>query len=165
MSDEITIRAFQPADAEAFRLLNEEWIERYFKLEPKDRETLGDPQHTILDKGGRILVAMRDGVAVGCCALIEIADREYELAKLAVALDQRRLGVGRKLMTAAIEAAERVGAKRLYLESNSVLPGAVPLYLSMGFQNVPVERRKPSIYARADVFMERMLSHDRVSVV
>ncbi len=164
MPDEIIIRAFQPADAEAFRLLNEEWIERYFKLEPKDRETLGDPQHTILDKGGRILVAVRAGVTVGCCALIEIADREYELAKLAVSPGQRRLGIGRKLMTAAIEAGERIGAKRLYLESNSVLPGAVPLYLSMDFQDVPPERRKPSIYARADVFMERMLTDDRASV-
>jgi len=31
-------------DGTAFRRLNEEWITRHFVLEPKDRETLGDPE-------------------------------------------------------------------------------------------------------------------------
>jgi hypothetical protein len=60
-------------------------------------------------------------------------------------------------MTTAIAKAERLGATRLYLESNAILPGAVALYESMGFRHLPPERIKPSHYSRADVFMERMI--------
>jgi hypothetical protein len=52
-------------DRAAFRMLNEEWISRYFVLEPKDIETLGDPETMILRKGGffwRMLRARRLGV-------------------------------------------------------------------------------------------------------
>ena len=56
---------FEPAHAEAFRTLNEAWIAKYFVLEPKDREVLEDPQGKILAKGGRILMALQDGEAVG----------------------------------------------------------------------------------------------------
>ena len=44
---------FEPHHAEAFRVLNEAWISKYFVLEPKDREVLNDPQGKIIDKGGR----------------------------------------------------------------------------------------------------------------
>jgi hypothetical protein len=60
-------------------------------------------------------------------------------------------------MTTAIAKAERLGATRLYLESNAILPGAVALYEAMGFRHLPPERIKPSHYSRADVFMERMM--------
>jgi N-acetylglutamate synthase-like GNAT family acetyltransferase len=154
---EITIREFEPRDAEAFRLLNEEWIERYFRIEPKDRETLGEPQRMILDKGGRIFIAEQDGAAVGCCALIAMEAGEYELAKMAVAQPMRRAGIGRRLIAAALAWADSSGANRIYLETNSALAGAVALYTAMGFERVPPERLTPSVYARANVFMERML--------
>jgi putative acetyltransferase len=51
---EIEIRQFQPGDAAAFRRLNEEWITRFFRIEPKEELILADPQGTILDLGGRI---------------------------------------------------------------------------------------------------------------
>jgi putative acetyltransferase len=156
MSD-VIVREFQPADADAFFELNREWIQRYFWLEPADLEVLWHPQTAILDTGGRIFMAVRDGISVGCCALIAMGPGEYELAKMAVAPAARRHGIGRRLMTAAIEKAEGLGATRLYLESNAILPGAVALYESMGFRHLPPERITPSHYARADVFMERTM--------
>jgi hypothetical protein len=48
---EIGIRQFQPGDAAAFRRLNEEWITRFFRIEPKEELVLADPQGTILDRG------------------------------------------------------------------------------------------------------------------
>ena len=63
---EIVFRTFQPEDRDAFRTLNEEWIEGYFRLEDKDRETLGDPQRHILGKVGYILMAERAGRPIGC---------------------------------------------------------------------------------------------------
>jgi GNAT superfamily N-acetyltransferase len=157
MSD-VIVREFQPADANAFFELNREWIQRYFWLEPADLEVLWYPQTAILDNGGRILMAVRDGVCVGCCALIAMGPGEYELAKMAVTPKERRTGIGRRLMTTAIALAERMGATRLYLETNATLPGAIALYQSMGFSHLPKERIQPSHYARADVFMERIIA-------
>ena len=57
MSD-ITVREFQPGDADAFFELNREWIQRYFWLEPADLEVLWHPQEAILDPGGRIFMAV-----------------------------------------------------------------------------------------------------------
>ena len=46
---EIEIRPLMAGeDPTAFRTLNEEWITRYFALEKKDIETLGDPDNAIL---------------------------------------------------------------------------------------------------------------------
>jgi GNAT superfamily N-acetyltransferase len=156
MSD-VIVREFQPADAEAFFELNREWIQRHFWLEPADLEVLWHPQTAILDCGGRILIAVRNGIPVGCCALIAIGPGEYELAKMAVTPEERRSGIGRRLMAAAIDLAERIGATRLYLETNHTLTGAIALYESMGFRHLPPERITPSHYARADVYMERMV--------
>ena len=51
-------------DASAFRTLNEEWIARYFALEARAIETLSDPETTILDKGGSILMLYADNQPV-----------------------------------------------------------------------------------------------------
>src|SRR6202162_5522532 len=67
---EIGIRQFQSGDAAAFRRLNEEWITRFFRIEPKEEPILADPQATILDSGGRIFFATAGERCVGCCALI-----------------------------------------------------------------------------------------------
>jgi hypothetical protein len=45
---EVRIRHFQAGDEASFRSLNEEWISRYFRFEPKDEEVLADPQGNIL---------------------------------------------------------------------------------------------------------------------
>jgi hypothetical protein len=39
-SAEIGIRQFQPGDAAAFRRLNEEWITRFFRIEPAEQPIL-----------------------------------------------------------------------------------------------------------------------------
>lgn len=143
---------FEPAHAEAFRTLNEAWISKYFVLEAKDREVLEDPQGKIIDKGGRVFMALKDGVAVGCAALLKMDDGGYEVAKMTVSEALRGSGLGRRLMQRCIEAGAELGATRLYLETNSGLGPALGLYRAMGFKDLaPVE----TPYARADVFMER----------
>jgi ribosomal protein S18 acetylase RimI-like enzyme len=143
---------FTPAHAEAFRTLNEAWIGKYFALEPKDREVLGDPQGQIIDKGGRIFMALKDGAPVGCVALLKMADRGYEVAKMTVSEDLRGSGLGRLLMQRCIDAGAELGATRLYLETNSSLAPALGLYRAMGFQDLAPAA---TAYVRADVFMER----------
>jgi len=81
---ELEIREFENGDERAFRELNEEWITRYFALEPKDVASLADPQAGILDRAGRIFLAIRKGQPVGCCALLAMGPGEFEVAKMAV---------------------------------------------------------------------------------
>jgi ribosomal protein S18 acetylase RimI-like enzyme len=143
---------FEPCHAEAFHRLNEAWISKYFVLEAKDLEVLTDPQGKIVDKGGRIFMALEDGLAVGCAALLKMDDGGYEVAKMTVSEDLRGSGLGRRLMQRCIDAGAEMGATRLYLETNSSLGPALGLYRAMGFRDLaPTE----TPYVRADVFMER----------
>ena len=153
----LTIREFQSGDETSFRKLNEEWITRYFRIEPKDEEALLDPQSSILASGGRIFFAVSEGQCIACCALVARGANEFEVAKMAVAPDHRGNGVGRKLLEAVIAAARASGTRRLYLETNRVLAPAIRLYQSIGFQHIPRSRVVPSPYARADIYMELTL--------
>ena len=143
---------FEPQHAPAFKALNEAWISKYFVLEAKDREVLDDPQGKILDKGGRIFMALHGGQAVGCAALLKMPDGGYEVAKMTVSETLRGSGLGRLLMERCIEAGAEDGVPRLYLETNSSLAPALALYRATGFMDLaPAETE----YVRADVFMER----------
>lgn len=153
----VNIRHFIPGDEIAFRRLNEEWITRYFKLEPKDEASFADPQRTILDRGGRILFATRGAEVVGCCALLAMGPGEFEVAKMAVTESAQGAGVGRLLLQATIQAARSAGATRMYLETNHTLIPAIRLYESLGFKRVPAQRVVPSPYVRADMPMELFL--------
>lgn len=159
---QIQIQPLQPGDdATAFRTLNEEWITRFFTLEQTDLETLGDPENVILRKGGHIFMARvasevegTDAEAVGCVALIPMGNHVYELSKMAVSPRLRGLGIGRTLLEHAIAQARLIGARSLFLGSNSKLKNAVHLYQSVGFQHVLPEQLPPVHYDRADVFMQ-----------
>jgi ribosomal protein S18 acetylase RimI-like enzyme len=146
---------FRPELAGAFKALNEAWITTLFALEPKDEAVLGDPAGQIVAKGGRVLFALEDGEAVGCCALMALADGGFELAKMAVSDACKGRGLGRALMSAAVERARAAGAPRLYLETNSGLAPALALYRSFGFREIQPDAASP--YARADVIMELRL--------
>ena len=155
----IEIRSLQAGDdATAFRTLNEEWITRYFTLEPADRETLGDPENKILRRGGQIFMVYETQQPVGCVALIPMGDGVYELSKMAVSPELRGKGIGRRLLQHAVAQAKLIGAKSLFLGSNATLANAVHLYESVGFRHVPPERLPKLAYTRANVFMEMPLS-------
>lgn len=145
------------ADRLAFRELNEEWIQKYFALEAKDREVLGDPDATILAKGGQIFMLLAAGTPVGCVALIPLGDGVYELSKMAIAPGLRGAGLGRRLLKHAIAAGRAMGARSLFLGSSTKLKNAVHLYESVGFAHVDPRTLPPMPYTRADVFMKLLL--------
>lgn len=151
----VRIVPFRPDHAAAWAALNEAWLaEGGFAVEAKDRKVIDDPQGAILDRGGRIFIAERDGEAIGCCALMAMEEDAFEVAKMTVSPVARGLGLGRRLLEACEAAARAAGVPRLYLETSSTLKPAGALYRSFGFVDLPP---RPSPYARADVWMEKRL--------
>lgn len=156
----LIFRPFQAGDETAFREMNEAWIREYFTIEAKDEEVLGDPVEHILRRGGEIVMAVSGDEAIGCCALLAMADGGFEVGKMAVSDQWRGHGVGRKLLAHVVERAWQIGAKRLYLETSTKLPNAIHLYESQGFTHLPPERVSPSPYARSNVYMELFRGQD-----
>ncbi|CAM1344945.1 bifunctional helix-turn-helix transcriptional regulator/GNAT family N-acetyltransferase [Tenacibaculum amylolyticum] len=150
---EIEILEYLPVHHKDFKRLNEEWIEKYFKIEEADRKALDNPKEYILDKGGKILVAVQKNTVLGVCALIKMNDQkhDYELAKMAVSPKAQGKGIGHLLGTAIIEKAASLGASNIYLESNTILKPAISLYKKLGFKKI-VGHDTP--YERCNIQME-----------
>ncbi|MFD2935373.1 GNAT family N-acetyltransferase [Spirosoma flavum] len=129
----------------------------YFTMEESDYKALDNPKEHILDKGGKIFIALYRNEPVGVCALIKMDDPVYdfELAKMAVSPKAQGKSIGKRLGEAAIKAAREVGASRIYLESNTILTPAINLYQKLGFQKV-VGRTTP--YKRGNIQMELNLT-------
>ena len=145
-------------DAAAFERLNAKWIRTLFSLEDKDRETLADPWGHYIEPGGDVLMARDDdGSVIGCVALEPAGGGAFELSKMVVAPERRGLGLGHRLIEAAIDRARELGGSSVFLGSNRKLAPAVRLYESVGFRHVPRERIGPMPYTRANVFMELSL--------
>lgn len=156
-TDDVAIRPYRAEDKSVFRQLNLRWIEEYFQLEEHDRAMLDDMDGAIFGKGGRILMAELRGKPVGCVALIPIDGVTIELAKMAVDETVRKCGVGRRIVLAAIEEARAMGARRIWLESNTVLAPAIRLYEKTGFRALPPHDHRPTPYGRCNIQMIRDL--------
>ena len=149
--DEVEILDFDPAYREHFKQLNLAWIEKHFKVEEPDVRTLSDPEGYILARGGRIFFARYRDEIVGTCALLKENDQLYELVKMAVAPEVQGKQIVKKLCIYAVETARQLGAKRVYLESNTRLTPAIELYKKVGFYKVALA---PSPYQRVDIKMQ-----------
>ncbi|SER16186.1 bifunctional helix-turn-helix transcriptional regulator/GNAT family N-acetyltransferase [Pedobacter rhizosphaerae] len=156
-SELVNIVEFEPQYQEVFKALNEEWISIHFEMEESDYKALDHPQEYILGRGGFILVALYEGEPLGVCAMIKMTDSEYdfELAKMAVSPKAQGKNIGFLLASAAIEKVKSMGAKKIYLESNTVLKPAINLYHKLGFEKVV---GKPTPYTRCNIQMELKLA-------
>ncbi|BAV05895.1 transcriptional regulator, MarR family with acetyltransferase activity [Filimonas lacunae] len=152
-SQDVEIVPFQLQYQQAFKNLNEEWISTYFTMEAADYKALDNPKAYILDKGGYILVALYKGEPAGVCALIKMDDPEYdfEMAKMAVSPRMQGKHIGWLLGQAIVAKAKEAGARKIYLESNTILKPAVNLYYKMGFSKV-IGHASP--YERCNIQME-----------
>ena len=102
---------------------------------------------------GAFLVAMSDGLAIGCVGLKGTGSEIAEIKRLWVAPSARRLGVGRRLMDAAENAARHLSIKTLQLDTNRALPEAIELYRSTGWSEI--DRFNDDPYP--DIFFEKHL--------
>ncbi|MRX38583.1 GNAT family N-acetyltransferase [Flavobacterium sp. LC2016-23] len=155
-SQDVQIVAFEPKYLDAFKALNVEWISTYFEMEEADYKALDNPQEYILDKGGKIFVALYQDEPVGVCALIKMKDENYdfEMAKMAVSPKAQGKNIGWLLGQAIVKSAKEQGAKKIYLESNTILKPAISLYHKMGFQKVS---GLATPYKRCNIQMELVI--------
>ena len=150
----ITIRPYIPADAAAFRALNLAWIEPLFEMEASDWGQLDDPETHILAKGGRILLAVLEGETVGTVGLVPgHGEATVELIKMSARDDLRGQGIGKALMQAAVDMAREMGAKHIWLETNSSLAAALGLYRKAGFRELSGEELTATPYDRCNCQM------------
>lgn len=130
----IRVERFRDDLGPHFGKLNLEWIERHFRVEAKDREVLGNPRGEIVDRGGEVFFLLDGEAVVGTVAMIPHGEGVYELSKMAVRPVSRGRGLGDRLMEAAISWARERKARRILLESNTVLEPAIALYRKHGFR-------------------------------
>ncbi|MBE8724629.1 GNAT family N-acetyltransferase [Flavobacterium hungaricum] len=151
----LEIIAFSEDLKEHIKILNKEWLEKYFKVEEKDELTLSNPKEEIIDKGGFIFYAKYNDEILGTFSLLKSDNETFELSKMAVSDKAQGLGIGNKFLTHCIEFAKEHKIKRLFLYSNTKLLPAIHLYTKFGFNEIPLEE---GVYERADIKMEKIIT-------
>ncbi|GGB21017.1 bifunctional helix-turn-helix transcriptional regulator/GNAT family N-acetyltransferase [Allosediminivita pacifica] len=102
---------------------------------------------------GSFLLAVSDGVAVGCAGL-KGTDKGYgEVKRVWVDPSVRGLGLSRRLMARLEEVARELGIEVLRLDTNSALPEAVALYRRSGWSEIP----RFNVDPYPDLFFEKVL--------
>jgi DNA-binding MarR family transcriptional regulator/GNAT superfamily N-acetyltransferase len=151
-SEGVEIIDYAPGYKNAFRDLNFEWLEKYFKIESEDRKLLEDPETEIIQKGGSIFFAIAGKEVLGTAALIRHDDNSYELAKMAVTEKAQGRQIGKRLAEAVLNKAKELKLNKIFLETNNKLIPAMNLYHKLGFRET--EYNKPSKYERSTIMME-----------
>jgi ribosomal protein S18 acetylase RimI-like enzyme len=84
--------------------------------------------------GGELLLAKRGDHVLGCIALKPLdPPHTAEIKRLFVREQARGLGVGKALIAAAIEAAQRLGYREIKLDTLPQMQSAIALYEQCGF--------------------------------
>ncbi|KAK5579151.1 hypothetical protein RB653_008830 [Dictyostelium firmibasis] len=158
IDDEIIIVPYEPRFKNDFKYLGIEWISQFFKIEEEDIKVLEHPEENIINKGGYIIFAFLNGEIVGTCALLKSEEPEkycYELAKMSVTPKAKGKQIGFLLGQSLInKAKQELNAKKIFLETNSILIPAIKLYEKLGFKSIPLTH---SVYSRCDTMMELIL--------
>jgi N-acetylglutamate synthase-like GNAT family acetyltransferase/DNA-binding MarR family transcriptional regulator len=153
-SRSIEIVPYAPKYKKVFKSLNVAWIENHWQLEASDHRALDKPKENIINRGGYIAIVLHEKEAVGTCSLINMGDGSYELAKMAVDDSMKGKGVGSRLGEHIVDKARELEAKRIFLESNTVLVPALNLYRKLGFKRIT---GPSSLYDRCNIQMELIL--------
>jgi ribosomal protein S18 acetylase RimI-like enzyme len=104
--------------------------------------------------GGHLLIAWREGRAVGCVALKALEPGVCEMKRLYVRSEARGIGLGRELASAIVQRARTSGYGSMVLDTLRSMVEARVIYRSLGFvQRAPYSPNPPADVA----FMELRL--------
>ncbi|HET9335056.1 MAG TPA: GNAT family N-acetyltransferase [Sphingomicrobium sp.] len=142
-------RAQSQQDFDAVARLMRAFVEWHYERHAGDRHLIDgyfDPVKFELELGslpgeyappnGELLVAEEDGAIVGCVALRPLADGTCEMKRMFVFSRHHGKGVGMILGQAIVEAARRIGYRRMVLDTGPRQREAQGLYHRLGFKNV-----------------------------
>jgi len=96
---------------------------------------------------------MSDTLPIGCVGLKGTDHGYAEIKRLWVAPSARGLGLGKRLMDTAEDAARTLGVALLRLDTNSALPEAGRLYRTTGWREIPRFNDDPY----PDLFFEKQI--------
>lgn len=147
----IKIIPYSEENKHYIKMLNVEWLEKHFVVEPNDEKQLSNPQTEIIDKGGLIFYAQYNDKIVGTFSLMKVDETTFELSKMAVTAAFQGFGIGKMMIEYCLEVAEKQQIKKLILYSNTKLENAIALYYKYGFKPIDFEQ---SHYKRANIKME-----------
>lgn len=150
MVKNVTIIPFEQKYSQDFHDLNIEWLEKYFYVEPHDKEVLENAKSYIIDNNGYIFFAKYNNEIVGTVALIN-NEEGYELSKMAVLPKYQGLKIGQKLMDTCIQFAKGNNWNEIFIYSHKKLVPAINMYRKNGFIEIPVQ--EDCQYERSDIKM------------
>jgi putative acetyltransferase len=144
------IEAASPDDVEAVRGLFVEYQKSLgvdLCFQGFDRE-LAELPGDYVPPGGCLLVARDQGDIVACVALRRLDAETCEMKRLYVRPTQRGLGLGRALAEAVIADAQRLGYRRMRLDTLPSMTEAAALYERLGFREIEPYTENPVAGAR-----------------
>ena len=138
-----------PAEFQVTRLIFEEYAQQlgvdlcFQNFEAELSDLPGDyaqPQ-------GALLLALVDGQLAGCCAMRQLISSDYpnacEMKRLYVRSSYRRLGLGRQLAEAILDAARVAGFHHMLLDTLTEMESARALYQDLKFEEIPPYYHNP----------------------
>ena len=156
------VTPFTPDEFKATRQIFQEYaaqlgIDLCFQNFDDELETLpGD----YAEPQGALLLAMADGELAGCCALRPLASTDYpnacEMKRLYVRKSHRRLGLGRQLAEAVLDAARIAGYRHVLLDTLSEMESARALYEDLNFEEIPPYNHNAlagAVYLKVDLLI------------
>jgi putative acetyltransferase len=117
-------------------------------------EELASLPGTYAPPQGRLLLAWRGKVSVGCVALRPLEPGVCEMKRLYVRPAYRTGGVGRLLVERVIHEATTAGYRRMRLDSLPAMETALQLYRRFGFREIAPYTSNP---VKGAVFLELLL--------
>ncbi|MBX5225640.1 GNAT family N-acetyltransferase [Rhizobium sp. NLR9b] len=153
--DQIVLEEKDPRHDDARYCLNEYYGELARRFDKGFDVSLSrDPDaKDMIRPRGAFLVAMSDGLPIGCVGLKGNGGKVAEIKRLWVAPSARGLGMAKRLMSAAETIARELSIRLLRLDTNSVLAEAQQLYRGTGWTEI--ERFNDDPYP--DTFFEKSL--------
>ncbi len=149
--DQLEIIPYQDELKHYIKLLNNEWLEKYFRVEEGDKIALTNPKEQVIDRGGFIFFVRRGDSIIGTAALLRKSNFVFELGKMVVAPTARGTDVGTRLLKHCIQFARWQGIEKMILYSNTCLAPSIHLYQKYGFRKIALEK---GLYERANIKME-----------